>query len=145
NSTEPLAVQVRNFGGITMRNTVKYLCRLLAVVFAATTLAGCGGEESDSFSAASSSMSSDETASAVESKAASEPAPNSPPVGGGGFQAQNVSAVPRKIIYTAEVSLVVEQLTPAQQKLMALVRAHKGYVAETSIGGEAGAPRSGRW
>jgi len=55
------------------------------------------------------------------------------------------SAVPRKIIYTAEVDLVVENLSLAQQKLSQLVKANRGYISDTSVGGESGSKRSGTW
>jgi type II secretory pathway pseudopilin PulG len=82
-----------------------------------------------------------------ESAAAAEPtAPAFSKTGGGNVApAQNKSTLARKIIYTAEVSLVVEKLNPAQQKLEDLVRKSKGYIAETNVGGETGAPRTGTW
>jgi len=81
--------------------------------------------------------------STVEATAAA-PAPSKP--GGVAITvAKNASAIPRKIIYTADISLAVEKLNPAQQKLLTLVRQAKGYVAETEINGQTGAPRTGRW
>jgi hypothetical protein len=60
-------------------------------------------------------------------------APESPPV------------LPRRIIYTAEADVVVPDLGTARQELLALVRAHRGYVAENEVSGSTGAPRQGRW
>jgi Domain of unknown function (DUF4349) len=58
---------------------------------------------------------------------------------------QLASTVPRKIIYTADVTLVVENLTTVQPKLVQLVKTYKGYVAGTEVGGSAGSARQGRW
>ena len=64
---------------------------------------------------------------------------------GGGGAMPSSTDLARKIIYTAEVSMVVEKLNPAQQKLMELVRKSGGYIAETNIDGASGTPRNGRW
>jgi hypothetical protein len=55
------------------------------------------------------------------------------------------TSIPRKIIYTAEVELTVEDLSAAGKKLLALVQRHGGYVASTRVGGSPGAPRKGEW
>jgi hypothetical protein len=120
---------------------LKIVYRVLAALAIVGTLAGCAGK-SDNFSTASSPASSD--ASAAKSSASSEPMAGSA-AGAGISPAQINSRIARKIIYTAEVSLVVEKLNPAQQKLLALVRRFKGYVAETNVGGQSGAPRTGIW
>lgn len=122
-----------------MRTAIKMWGRTFSVFILAVVLGGCGGSGAPESSLESESATSVE--SGTESKAA--PAPGSPSVGGA--LSQKPSVVPRKIIYTADVSLVVDKLNPAQQKLVALVRQSKGYVAETQIGGETGAPRTGRW
>lgn len=64
--------------------------------------------------------------------------------GGVGAPAQK-SIVPRKIIYTADISMAVEKLDAAQKKLLNLVRQYGGYIAETNVGGQTGAPRTGHW
>ncbi len=53
--------------------------------------------------------------------------------------------LPRKIIHTADVSLVVSDFEVAANRLMQLVAAAHGFVAKSDITGSAGAPRSGRW
>jgi prepilin-type N-terminal cleavage/methylation domain-containing protein len=55
------------------------------------------------------------------------------------------SAVPRKIIYTAEVGLVVEDFARAEAALARLVRQFHGYWSGTEIRRDPGDPRSGRW
>ncbi len=51
----------------------------------------------------------------------------------------------RKIIYDAQIDLVVEDIDPAAQKLVDLVAAARGYLAEQNISGSPGSQRSGRW
>jgi len=53
--------------------------------------------------------------------------------------------VVRKIVYTAEVALVVEDLTSAEGKMLELLDRNQGLVAKSAITGSAGAPRQGRW
>lgn len=55
------------------------------------------------------------------------------------------STVPRKIIYNATVALVSDNFATAQNNLMALIKTHKGYVAETNVNGTPGTPRQGSW
>jgi hypothetical protein len=81
----------------------------------------------------------------AESAAAPAAVASRASTGGAVAPTENKSPIPRKIIYTAEVSLVVEKLNPAQQKLEELVRKSKGYIAETNVGGETGTPRTGTW
>ena len=52
---------------------------------------------------------------------------------------------PRKIIYNAQVELVVEDLSTVVDDLTGLVKAHGGYVAETDVSGSAGGQRRGMW
>ncbi|MFO0876357.1 MAG: DUF4349 domain-containing protein [Gemmataceae bacterium] len=55
------------------------------------------------------------------------------------------AALPRKIIYTGRVELVVEEFDAAQEQLLHLLEAHKGYVARSEITGRPGEPRHGQW
>jgi hypothetical protein len=59
-------------------------------------------------------------------------------------QAQR-EAPTRKIIYTADLSLIVDDLSQAEEALLALIDKHKGLVAQSSITGSSGSPRQGRW
>lgn len=77
-------------------------------------------------------------------------APPSPAPGGGSGTrtaalVRSAASVPRRIIYTAEVSLVAQDLTAAEKELVRLVKAHAGYIAQTETGGTPGVPRTGRW
>jgi len=106
--------------------------------FALLTHVGCGGGDDEGGAEDTAA-----SGSTVES--------NTPASGGEAKLVSNDSAkaaraaIPRKIIYTAQVQLVAENLTTAQGKLTQLVKTHKGYVDETNIGGAAGAPRQGTW
>ena len=52
---------------------------------------------------------------------------------------------PRKIVYTGNVSLVVEDFDRAEALMMACVKDHGGYVARSEVIGEPGEPRHGSW
>lgn len=61
-----------------------------------------------------------------------------------------VDAVPktgdaRKIIYNANVSLVVDQFDGVPARVNALAKQHNGFVASSSIQGNQGQPRQGEW
>ncbi len=60
------------------------------------------------------------------------------------FSSSAVQAT-RKIIYTAQVDLVVEDLTPIQPQVLALVARFKGYVSGADVGGTPGMPRTASW
>lgn len=51
----------------------------------------------------------------------------------------------RKIIYTAEIDLIVESLEKAERELNRLVAGDKGYVSEMNIQGQPGSSRTGTW
>jgi hypothetical protein len=53
--------------------------------------------------------------------------------------------LPRKIIYNAEVRLVVQDLTQATQDLRFLLKEHDALIATSESGGSSGAPRQGFW
>jgi Domain of unknown function (DUF4349) len=72
-------------------------------------------------------------ASALASKKA--PAPTRP----------QAEAVPRKIIYTAGIDLVVGDLSEAVAKLDAVTKQFHGLVAQSEITSNPGAPRSANW
>ena len=111
------------------------LCGLCAVL-----LSGCGAQ-SDSAPATSESDAAVSGAASAPSEAQNgKSAPSS--VGASG---QAVAPAQRKIIYTATVNLVVENLTQGQTKLLNLVKTNKGYVSETNVGGASGEQRTGTW
>ena len=51
----------------------------------------------------------------------------------------------RKIIYTADITLVVKDLTRAEAGLKALLKRYGGFVASSDLAGTPGSPRSGNW
>jgi hypothetical protein len=51
----------------------------------------------------------------------------------------------RKIVYRADVDLVVEQFDPLPEQIEAAVKQHGGFVSASNITGSPGSPRSGRW
>jgi hypothetical protein len=56
-----------------------------------------------------------------------------------------VQPIPRKIIYTAEVKLVVDDLPRAEEQLRHLIKQSGGFVAQSELSGSAGSRRSGHW
>lgn len=62
-----------------------------------------------------------------------------------GTEAQRQATAARKIIRTARVELVTEDLSGLESKLGRLVEASKGYVADSDVTGAAGARRDGTW
>jgi hypothetical protein len=54
-------------------------------------------------------------------------------------------SIPRKIIYTAEVDLIVNSFTSGEGELQRLVKAHGGYFAGANVTGTPGTPRQGSW
>jgi hypothetical protein len=51
----------------------------------------------------------------------------------------------RKIIYEAEISLVVEDFLTAEQSLTKLVKQYQGYLADATVNRRTGGQPSGRW
>lgn len=53
--------------------------------------------------------------------------------------------VDRKIIYVADVQVIVKDFEAAEQKLQVLIKQHKALVAQSDLGAAAGQRREGRW
>jgi hypothetical protein len=70
-----------------------------------------------------------------------EPAQDQP---GGGVQ-KPAEQRPRKIIYIAQVELIVEDLARGEEQLKSLIQEQKAYVAKSEMRGSPGSPRSGSW
>jgi hypothetical protein len=85
-----------------------------------------------------------EVAGVVAHKAAPEGAGAAGQKQGDGAQPP-VQPVPRKIIYTAEVKLVVDDLPKAEDQLRQLIKQSGGFVAQSELSGSAGSRRSGHW
>lgn len=60
-------------------------------------------------------------------------------------QAVKAATAGRKIIYTAQVDLVTDDLNKVEAGLTALIRANKGYIADSDRTGSAGVTRRGTW
>jgi hypothetical protein len=74
------------------------------------------------------------------------PAPAAAPAGGGGEAAQPpAQALSRKIIYNADLTVVVQDLSHADEQLRQVVKDLNGYIAQSEIIGSAGSPRQGHW
>jgi hypothetical protein len=52
---------------------------------------------------------------------------------------------PRKIIYTANLVLIVDDFDKASEALDQLIEENKGFISTSDIRGERGTPRSGQW
>ncbi len=55
------------------------------------------------------------------------------------------SAIARKIIYDAQVDLVVDSVDPVAKKVGSLIQEARGYIAEQTVTGSPGTQRSMRW
>lgn len=64
---------------------------------------------------------------------------------GPGGALPDADAVQRKIIYTANVELVVEEFDPIPAKVRDLATQFEAYVAQSNVTGSPGSPRSGEW
>ncbi|HEX2475679.1 MAG TPA: DUF4349 domain-containing protein [Lacipirellulaceae bacterium] len=58
---------------------------------------------------------------------------------------QQPADAPRRIIYEAEINLVVKDVSAIEGQIAALLKEHQGYVAESSIDRTQGEELSGRW
>lgn len=115
---------------------MRFAGALLSVV-AAMLLAGCG-QESDSRWTASEPAGAPPRAALEQKEAADEAAGEDaavdPPAG-----------VDRKIIYVADVSLVVDDFAETQREIPKLVQRYDGYLAEAVVNRTEGVHPSGRW
>jgi hypothetical protein len=74
------------------------------------------------------------------------PAPNQPPAAQGAAAPPAAAALPRKIIHTADLVLVVANLDQAEHRLKELIQGQKeAYIAHAEVANTAGTPRQGRW
>ena len=134
-------------------------CAAVVAACCVMAISGCGSSAPSDSSAAN--LASADVSSTTMSKAASASVPSAASSAstreaqgattqnalvGADFKAKTpANAIARKIIYTATLSLVVEELSSAQKNLARLVRQRGGYIAETNVGGSSGSPRSGTW
>ncbi|XAL98058.1 DUF4349 domain-containing protein [Phycisphaeraceae bacterium D3-23] len=122
---------------------------LLTLTLALAAVPGCGESSYDTMEAASEA----DYYAYAEDEAAMSPA--APP---GAESSQDADANPgslpielpdeqteRKIIYNADIDLVVDDFEGVPDRVAALAKAHNGFVAQSAIHGSAGEPRDGRW
>ncbi len=98
---------------------------------------GCGAEESARQSVAP-------PRATVAARPPAEAAPPSADVVGAKGEAVP-PAMPRKIIYNAQVDLVVESVTVIERELARLVKETGGYISETDISSQSHVERRGTW
>ncbi len=58
---------------------------------------------------------------------------------------QTAAAMPRKIIYTASVSLIADDFAQTARDIARDAKARNGYIAENTLSGTPGQPRQGTW
>jgi hypothetical protein len=54
-------------------------------------------------------------------------------------------AIPRKIIYNADVQITVEDFQSVSDRITRLIKEYGGYLADSNVSGKPGELRSGRW
>ncbi|RYG68698.1 DUF4349 domain-containing protein [bacterium] len=119
-----------------------------AILMGLLALAGCGSQMSSGSDPSSESLSASAPASAADSAATSlqKSGKNvSESTTSTSSLIESASAVPRKIIYNATVTLIAESFATTQRELITLVKSNGGYVAETNVDGTPGTPRKGTW
>ena len=104
-------------------------------------IVGCGGESAQSTSAVSYESVADTTTVAHSEADAEYTALQTAPLS----STVSPSAFERKIVYTAELSLVVEDFDPVTERVLAAAQAHQGFIASSDVSGTRGASRRGRW
>lgn len=124
--------------------------RFVLLLLPLVALAGCSQQMADVEMPAREALASKEAYHAAP-QAADVPRDEAP-TGGipgdgitGGGEASTATGLARKIIYSANIELVVENLTGVPQRVIELVKQHDGYVADSRQSGETGANRQAFW
>jgi len=60
-------------------------------------------------------------------------------------QTSKKAVIDRKIVYNADVHIIVEDLETGEKKLKELITQHAGQIASSDLRGSAGSQRTGRW
>lgn len=60
-------------------------------------------------------------------------------------QTSKKAVIDRKIVYNADVHIIVEDLEAGEKKLKELITQHAGQIASSDLRGSAGSQRTGRW
>jgi len=115
----------------------------VAVLICLLTAMGCGAEINSDYAppsaqdvASAPSARTFETTTAPDSSAAALPTSRS---------ATGGQATTRRLVYRADVDLVVEHFDPLPEQVETAVREHDGFVSASNVTGSPGRPRSGRW
>lgn len=58
---------------------------------------------------------------------------------------QSAKAIDRKIIYRADIELVVEDLDAVSKQLSELIKRHKAYISASQVSGQSGRQRTATW
>ncbi|MBM3459371.1 MAG: DUF4349 domain-containing protein [Armatimonadetes bacterium] len=130
---------------------------LLGTVVAAIALAcvGCAGAPR-SVAQFKGEFPADEAAGAGPTAAAAEPQPSLQMPDGGSPAASDAAVLAsqpartsrtagRRIIYTAQLQLVTEDLSGLEERLRQLIQREGGYLSNTAVSGRAGQFREGEW
>lgn len=76
---------------------------------------------------------------------AKQPATEAVDGAAGGDVPESADAMARKIIYTAELDLVVEDFNPVPALVEQLVKRYQGFIADSDVSGKSGERRRGVW
>ena len=120
-----------------MRHQTVAVCACLVAVL------GCGAEMKSDFTTgpAVKTQSAYPQAAAEAASTAGQPNRNHPATG----RPPRRDVSKRKIVYRADIDLVVEQFDPLPEQIEAAVKQHGGFVSASNITGSPGQPRNGRW
>jgi hypothetical protein len=127
---------------------MRRLIGFVLVLVVGVVVAGCGGDARhmgtparSQASAKKAPMKSEEARQPAQREAAAggERAPEAPAA------KQAEKPLPRKVIYTGDISLIVDNFDTAEEALLAFVKEYDGYVARSDIQGEPNRPRQGSW
>jgi len=100
-------------------------------------VAGCGAEAIPQLKSAARLSTGTSPSKTVADKSPTEAAQPS--------GSEPTAALPRKIIYNAQIDLVVESLTATESQLTQLLKSNGGYVSEIEMTTYPAAPRSATW
>jgi hypothetical protein len=109
--------------------------RCACLLLMALAVLGCAGEYHSM--SIESDMAREHADTTTDSEAVADP--------GMGQPLPSLNTLQRKIIYTADVELVVEEFNWIPSKVEKLVQDFKGYIAGSTVTGTPGHPRSGKW
>jgi len=116
-----------------------------AIVLLSVLALGCGGPAVNYQSRAPASAAAEGEAPALD-MAARSPSVTPAESGAAGTSAPpSAGALERKIIYEADIDLVVEDFTPVPALVDQLVKGYNGFIANSQVSGDAGEQRTGVW